>query len=73
MENKNEPVDESRLIDIEMKLSHQEFLIEELNQVVREQTETILKLEMGLKKLLDRDAESAGRQVGPGNEKPPHY
>ena len=65
--------DESRFVEIEMKLSHQEYLIEELNQVVKDQTETILRLEAGLKKLLDRNAESAGRQVGPGDEKPPHY
>jgi SlyX protein len=64
---------EQRFVDIEMKLSHQEYLIEELNQVVREQTETITRLEMTLKKLSARVSETADARVGTGNEKPPHY
>lgn len=66
-------LEEQRFIDIEMKLSHQEFLIDELNQVVKEQTETITRLELTLKKLSARVSETADARVGAGNEKPPHY
>lgn len=65
--------EEKRFIDIEMKLSHQEYLIEELNQVVKEQTETITRMEIALKKLSARVSETADSRVGAGNEKPPHY
>lgn len=63
-----------RFVDIEMKLSHQEYLIEELNQVVRSQQEALDQLEKLVKRMGDRLREGGGEpQVGPGNEKPPHY
>lgn len=63
---------EERIITIETKLAYLENYINELNQVIIEQNETIKKLtletEMIKKKVEDRNAEKL-----PENEKPPHY
>ena len=66
---------ENRITDLEFKISHQEVLLEELNQVVRKQQETIDKLEASIKFLgkLTRDAGIGAPEVGPGDQKPPHY
>ena len=65
---------EQRFVDIEMKLSHQEYLIEELNQVVRTQQEALDQLEKLVKaffkKFRDGNTDS---NIGPADEKPPHY
>ena len=63
-------MNDDRLIEIETKLSHQEVLIDELNQVLYKQQETIDQLEKALKILVKRLPESS---TGPANEKPPHY
>ncbi|WII72282.1 SlyX family protein [Bdellovibrio sp. 22V] len=65
---------EQRFIDIETKIAHQEYMIEELNQVLYEQQKTIDKLE-GLLTTLTKRLEGLGdgdNVRGPG-EKPPHY
>lgn len=64
---------EERLIEIEMKISHQEVMIEELNEVIRTQQEAIDRLEKSLKTLISSTHESGKKAVGPANEKPPHY
>jgi SlyX protein len=65
-------VTEERIITIETKLAYLENYINELNQVIIEQNETIKKLtletEQLKKKVQDRDAEKL-----PDNERPPHY
>jgi SlyX protein len=68
-------VNEQRLIELEIKISHQDFAMEELQKVVYEQQESISQLEAKLKLLAKRFDETvgAGPAVGPGNEKPPHY
>lgn len=68
-------MNEQRLIEIETKLAHQEILISELNQVIARQQETIDQLQAGLKGFFKRYGELNGdsTQVGPANEKPPHY
>lgn len=65
---------EQRFIDLETKIAHQEFLIEELNQVLYQQQKTIDKLEATLVTLTKRlEGLGDGDDVrGPG-EKPPHY
>ena len=69
-----EAMSEQRFIDIEMKLSHQEYLIEELNQVVRTQQEALDQLEMLVKNVVKKFNERAtDPEIGPANEKPPHY
>jgi SlyX protein len=65
--------DEDRFIDIEIKLAHQEDLVETLNQTVYQQARRIDKLEAMLAKLAEhvRNLQEAGQQ--PVNERPPHY
>lgn len=72
---KTGPMTEQRFIDIETKLAHQEFLIEELNQVIYEQQKTIDKLEITINTLAKRfkEALTADEDVRGPNEKPPHY
>ncbi|MEK2644676.1 SlyX family protein [Bdellovibrio sp. BCCA] len=65
---------EQRFIDLETKIAHQEFLLEELNQVLYQQQQTIDKLE-GLLQALTKRLQGLGDGDdvrGPG-EKPPHY
>lgn len=65
---------EDRFVDIEIKLAHQEDLVETLNNLVYEQQKRIDQLEAMCGALARhiRDNGSAGGQ-GPGHEKPPHY
>lgn len=64
---------EDRFVDIEIKLAHQEDLVETLNQTVYQQARRIDQLEAMLAKLAQhvRNLQDAGQQ--PLNEKPPHY
>jgi SlyX protein len=66
---------EERFIVIETKLAHQEYTLEQLNQVIYEQQKTIDKLEYHLKKLTQKFQEALGDEDSEirGNEKPPHY
>ena len=64
---------EQRLIEIENKISHQEALLEDLNQVICRQQETIDLIETKLKALIERFREGGGNAEIVGNEKPPHY
>ncbi|MDO9064247.1 MAG: SlyX family protein [Sulfuricella sp.] len=66
---------EERLINIEIKLTHQENAVEELNQVVCQQQKKIDHLEAicealirHIKELSDNEAERRTT-----NETPPHY
>jgi SlyX protein len=65
--------DEDRVIDIEIKLAHQENLVESLNQTIYEQGRRIDQLESLVAKLAEhiRALRDAGQ--GPLNERPPHY
>lgn len=65
---------EDRLIDIETKIAHQEHILEELSQVLYEQQKTIDHLEKRLVQLSKKleDANDNG-DIGPANQKPPHY
>lgn len=66
---------EDRLIELETKITHQEFLIEQLNKVIYEQQTKIAEIETTLASLAKRFRNFAeqGREIGPGNERPPHY
>lgn len=68
-------MEEQRLIDIEMKIAHQEFVISELNDVITKQQATIDELQAGLKNFIKRYKELNGEdgQGAPLNQKPPHY
>ena len=65
--------DEDRFIPIEIKLAHQENLVDSLNQTIYEQGRRIDQLEAMVAKLAEhvRTLRDAGQ--GPVNERPPHY
>lgn len=64
---------EDRFMDIELKLVHQEDLVESLNERVYEQQKQIDKLEQMVASLAQhiRDNAQGGQAVI--NERPPHY
>ncbi|HEY8270033.1 MAG TPA: SlyX family protein [Pseudobdellovibrionaceae bacterium] len=66
---------EERFIEIETKITHQEFLIEQLNKVIYEQQGKINQLETILTALVKRTQEimNPEPEIGPANDKPPHY
>lgn len=67
--------EENRFINLETKISHQEHLLEELNQVIYRQQKQIDQLEKQVALLTQRlqEASEDSRLIGPANEKPPHY
>ncbi len=64
---------EDRFIDIEIKLAHQEDLVETLNQTVYQQGRKIDQLEAMVAKLAEHVRTLQERGQGPVNERPPHY
>ncbi len=68
-------MNEDRLIDIEIKLSRSDDMLEELNKVVYEQQKKIDRLEVLYAALLRRVPESADNdgERNLAHEKPPHY
>lgn len=67
--------DETRFISLETKISHQEFQLDELNEVVYQQQRQIDDLEKRLSLLIKRveSAMTGENEIGPPGEKPPHY
>lgn len=66
---------EDRLMILEVKISHQEITIETLQQLVYEQHKTIEALEAKFARM-NRKLENfmeGGSEIGPANERPPHY
>lgn len=64
---------EDRFVDIEIKIAHQEDLVESLNLRIYEQQKQIDKLEGMLNALAQHMRENAQGGQGPLNERPPHY
>ncbi len=66
---------EKRFIDLEMRLAHQDQLLNQLNDVVTEQQSKIMQLESLCKSLIQRVQVVAEGVSGenPGDERPPHY
>lgn len=65
---------EERLVNIEIKLAHQEQLLGDLDNVVTEQQAKIMQLEALCNKLIDRVRSVAESTIDePRDEKPPHY
>lgn len=67
---------EQRLIDLETKIAHQEYLLEELHQVIYQQQKNIDRLDLTLSSLTKRLQESLRNEdseIRAHNEKPPHY
>lgn len=71
MQQNIDPETQERLVNIEMKISHQDLIIEDLNQVIYQQQQTIDVLSKKLKLLEDQFR--ADPNIGPAGEKPPHY
>jgi SlyX protein len=65
--------DEDRFINIEIKLSDQENLVDTLNRTVYEQSRRIDQLEALVTKMADHIRVLRDRDQGPINERPPHY
>ena len=64
---------EDRFVDIEIKLAHQEDLVESLNQVVYQQSRRIDQLEAMVGQLAEHIRNNARSGQNPVNEPPPHY
>ncbi len=66
---------EERLVDIEVKLAHQDQLLIDLNDVVTKQQEKIMMLEELCGSLVDRvrSIGEAGSGDAAQDERPPHY
>ncbi len=63
------------IIDLQTKLSFQEGLLEELNQVVTDQQQQITNLELALEtmKVQVNTMQTASQESGSQHELPPHY
>ncbi|WP_041575118.1 SlyX family protein [Pseudobdellovibrio exovorus] len=66
--------DDSRFINLESKIAHQEFQLEELSQVLYNQQQQIDLLQKQLSHIHKRLQDvTPSPDIGPANEKPPHY
>ncbi|GLK53389.1 MAG: SlyX protein [Oceanicaulis sp.] len=63
----------ARLDSLETHISHQDRMIEELNEVVLAQREDIRRLERRIDKLMSRVATLEDQAPLPENTPPPHY
>ena len=64
---------EDRFVDIEIKLAHQEDMVESLNEVVIQQSRRIGQLEAMVSQLAEHIRNNAQSGANPVNEPPPHY
>jgi SlyX protein len=65
---------EERLVDIEVKLAHQDQSLIDLDKVVADQQAKIMELEELVTTLIERvRAIGEGGSDGPQDERPPHY
>ena len=64
---------EDRFVDIEIKLAHQEDLVESLNDVVYQQSKRIDQLEALVNKMAEHIRNSQQSGQSPTNDRPPHY
>jgi uncharacterized coiled-coil protein SlyX len=61
---------ESRIVDLEVRVAYQDKHIEELDEVIREFSTRVERLEAFVKDL--RESANAA-PIGPPNDPPPHY
>ncbi len=64
---------EERFVDLEMRISHQEYMIDELNKAIFQQQNRIDQLETTILELAQHLSERMDSNMGPRHEKPPHY
>ncbi|MCC2678575.1 MAG: hypothetical protein K0R29_1151 [Pseudobdellovibrio sp.] len=67
--------DEKRLVDLEIKIAHAEQTIEDLSEGIYRQQLQIDKLDSAIQLLTKKlqSGTSGELDIGPANEKPPHY
>lgn len=63
------------IVDLQTKLSFQDGLLEQLNEVVTDQQQQISRLELALEtlKVQMNTMQMATQESGPEHELPPHY
>tara|TARA_Y100000589_G_C26773952_1_gene474981 strand:- start:137 stop:343 length:207 start_codon:yes stop_codon:yes gene_type:complete len=61
--------EESRIIDLEIRYTHQESLVQDLSEIIRVQQETISRLEGEVKRI----TKILEGMNAPNHERPPHY
>ncbi len=64
---------DERFVNIEIKLAHQEDLVDELNGMVYQQSRRIDQLEAMVTQLAEHIRNNAQSGPNPVNDKPPHY
>jgi SlyX protein len=64
---------EERLIELEVKFSHQDFLMDELNRIVADQQRFIEKLQQDINDLRLSQSESGTQPRSLADDVPPHY
>ena len=73
----NEPRNlQSRVTELEIQLAHQQRICEQLNEVVTEHTQSMMRYERVILRLEDQMKllrEQRKEQFDPREEKPPHY
>ena len=62
---------ERKIIDLEIRIAHQDKLLAALDDVVREYSDRVLVLERQVVSM--REAGTGQPGVGPANDPPPHY
>jgi len=67
------PVNEERIVALEMHAAQQEALLEDLSAVLHEQQLEIRALQEELRRLSGRIEQTESRTPVPRPEKPPHY
>jgi uncharacterized coiled-coil protein SlyX len=68
-------MNEQTQIDLEVRVAFQEKAIEELREELFLQQGIVLKLENEIKRMSEqfKSILKGGENIGPANEKPPHY
>ncbi len=68
-------MDESKIIEIETKLAHQDQLLEELNVVLTDQQTQLMRLDELFSAMLERirSMDNSDADSAPQDERPPHY
>jgi len=64
---------ETRLIDLEARIAHQDQAINDLSDEIYQQQKQIEQLEMTCKYLLEQSQQPPATEGIEKNEKPPHY
>lgn len=63
---------EDRIVDLEVRLAYQDKIIADLDEVVRVFADRVVKLERELE-VVKETLKTGVPEVGPQDEKPPHY